>query len=141
MSTERINNSETLSYKLSSSTKPALNSPVKLDTTNKGFVIISTAATDVIIGAISNVESTNTADVWQVQVPLSAPVKIFKGVGTIAIGKHLITNTAGQVVAQDVDLSAPGNSKWSCGIALSALGSGVEGDVEVLQLQGYIPTA
>lgn len=141
MSTERINSSETLSFKLSSSTKPELNRPVKLDTTNKGFVIISTAATDVIIGSISNVEATNTVDVWQVQVPVSAPVKIFKGLGTIAIGARLITNTAGQVVAQAVTTSSPGNSKWSCGVALSALGSGVSGDVEVLQLQGYIPTA
>jgi hypothetical protein len=76
-------------FKYTSATKPALYTNVKLDTTNEGFVLLSTespAATDIIIGSITNVEACGNDSTWIVTVALSCPIVLMACTGAIAIG-------------------------------------------------------
>ena len=69
MATQNITNAVKNTFKYTSATKPSLYTNVKLDPSNEGFVLLSTespAATDIIIGSISNVEACGNATTWSV---------------------------------------------------------------------------
>lgn len=127
MATQNITNAVKNTFKYTSATKPALYTNVKLDTTNEGFVLLSTespAATDIIIGSITNVEACGNDSTWIVTVALSCPIVLMACTGAIAIGDFLKLDTAGLLIAATRDTSAPSTTIFSYGISLKANTSG-----------------
>lgn len=135
---QNIFSSERVTFMLESTNKPALNAPVTLDTSGVRKVKVADAQANIIIGAIETVEKSNTDGIWQVTVPVSAPIKEMTVTGTVAIGNRLVLNSSVALVAQAVNLSGTA-FKHSVGIALNSVASGVTADIEVLQVEAYIP--
>ncbi len=127
MATQNITNAVKHTFKYSSATKPALYTNVKLDTSNEGFVKLSTesaSAADIIIGSITNVEACGDASTWSVTVALSAPITLMSCTGAISIGDFLKLDSAGLLIAATRDTSAPSTTIFSYGMSLKANASG-----------------
>jgi len=140
MATQNITNAVKHTFKYSSATKPALYTNVKLDTSNEGFVKLSTesaAATDIIIGSITNVEACGDGSTWSVTVALSAPITLMSCTGAVAIGDFLKLDSAGLLIAATRDTSAPSTTIFSYGIALKANTSG-DATLPVLAMNQHI---
>lgn len=134
MAVENLEKTQTVTFL--AATELAVNSNVKLDTSNEGYVVAASGATDVIIGAVKTVEGSGATNKFAVSVPCGA-VKLFSCTGSIAIGARLVPNSSGLLVSQAVNLAGTA-FKHSVGIALQANSSG-DATLKVLQVPAYIP--
>lgn len=133
---ELINSSERKTFLMSGS-EPSMDTNVKLDTSNEGYVVAASGVTDQIIGSLSRVEAGGKANTWQVTVALVGPIKRMSCTGSIAIGARMVPDSGGLLISQAVNLSGSA-FKHSPGIALQANTSGAA-TLQILQNSTYIP--